>query len=184
MRYVSIVLLTVFTGLACDYNITAPSPSISVNNTNINNNTNTVDLPPITSPTVPPSNGSPSAPDVMLPIPVGSEGIAKAVADANPTLISKSCQATDGVNAWKFIDLLVGTLRVQDVRWGYVCKDSSCSAFSQDTVGYRATSDEIGTWVIDVIGNHCGLSATPVLNPNFTWNVVGFESSRPWKAIR
>jgi hypothetical protein len=182
----ALALLALLSVSACDYNLTFPSSPTTVTSTNTNTVTNTTtvdihDLVPLPSSTPSTPGGGNSTPDVTLPIPGGAEAIARSLAEANPVLLQKSCQATDGADAWRLLDLLVGGLRVQDARWGYVCKDAACAAMSQDTVGYRATSTNVGTWVVDVIGNHCGL---PALTPTFTWNVVGFEANRTWKSSR
>ena len=172
-----LIIFSILTFTACDFTITLPSSS------NVNTNTNTVNIHDLVNfvPTFPPTGGgtptNPGGPDVPLPIPSSAESIARAVASANAGLIASSCQATNGPSAWAFMDLEVNTLKASDARWGYVSRNS-CSTPSQDSIGYRATSDNTGLWAVDIIGGHCGG------NPVFTWNVVGFDANAVWCAVR
>jgi hypothetical protein len=99
------------------------------------------------------------------------------VAAANPTLLANSCQDTHGESAWQFLDLVIRTLRAQDQRWGYLCKDASCVTFGADIVAYRATSSTTGIWIVDVIQNHCPGPGDTV---SARWGVLPFETERRW----
>lgn len=162
---------------ACEYNL--PGPTITVTNTNTNTNTvdihDVVNFVPVPNPSAPvpaPGGGS----EVPLPLPTNAQAIAQGVATANPTLITNSCQATLGSAAWQFMDLVVKTLAVSDPRWGYLVKTNGQA--SQDVIAYRATSDTVGAWGVDVIIGHCGA------NPTFGWLVLGFDPNATWSASR
>lgn len=180
MKFTSL-LLTVVLVSACKF----PAGPTIINNIS-NTNTNIIDLhdlinfSPAANPTtpvpVPPPVGGTEVP---LPLPAGAQAIAQQYATANPSLIAQSCQAVYGEPAWRFMDGLVGTLKASDPRWGYMVKTSG--QVSADVIAYRATSDNIGSWGIDVIQNLCPTSGS---SSSFTWNVLGFDSNAQWTATR
>jgi hypothetical protein len=186
VKQVILVTITILTCASCDYVFNITGPTSTVNSTNTNTNTNTVDFDlhdlvnfnPVFGGgggTTPPGNVSPEVP---LPIPAGAQATAQGVANNNPFLIANSCQDTQGQSAWVFMDLVVSTLRQFDTRWGYICKRNVCSDISRDVIGYRATSDNVGAWGVDIIAGHCGP------NPTFSWNVIGFDPDQQWQANR
>jgi hypothetical protein len=161
---------------ACEYNFNMGAPS----STNTNTNTVNIDIHdlvnfvPVANPTLPVPG--PNGPETPAPLPTNAEAIARSVATANATAIAQSCQATFGASAWAFMDAVVTALRASDTRWGYVVKTGG--QVSQDVIGYRATSDNIGAWGIDIIVGHCGAS------PSFGWQVLGFDTNLQWAATR
>jgi len=181
----AIAVLGMLAAAACDFNVTITGPTST--NTNSNSNSNTVDFdlhdlvnfnPVFPVPGTPVPNPPNGTPEVPLTIPTNAQGIAQGVATANPQQIAQSCQATHGAAAWAFLDTVVKTLQAGDARWGYVGRSGSCAEIRQDVIGYRATSDNLGTWGVDIIVNHCGAS------PAFGWNVLGFDSNGRWCASR
>ena len=153
-----------FTG--CDINITGPT----IDNTNTNTNTNNIDVhdigafQPSGSPTTPVPNPT-GGTEVPLNIPSNAQSIATQYASSHPI----KC------DDWSFIDGLVTTLKASDARWGYLVKTTG--SISHDVIAYRATSDNIGAWGVDVIIDYCGHSS-------FGWNVIGFDSVALWSASR
>jgi hypothetical protein len=160
---------------SCEYNL---GPTVI--NTNTNTNTNTLDIhdlinfAPVPNPTtpVPSPNGGTETP---LPLPTTAQATAQAYATANPTLLTKSCQAIYGESAWQFMDGLIIALKKEDARWGYMVKTTG--VVSADVIAYRATSDNIGAWGVDVIVDLCGA-------PHFSWNVLGFDPNATWSGTR
>ena len=162
------------------FNLTPQSPtvpgSVNVTNTNTNTATNTdktgSDTGPVSTDT--PASG-------VIPLPAYGESVVRSVASSNSTLLANSCQDKFGESAWAFLDLAVRTLQMQDSRWGYLCKDATCSNIAKDIVAYRASNGNNGIWIVDVIGNHCP-------GPNdvvtVTWQTLPFETTRPWIGIR
>ena len=190
MRCWLLVFVWIFAG--CDYEIITPTPVINVNststNTNTNTNTNTTNTTVDTSDTeptpAPPGTTPPPSPGGVLPLPAYGEAVTLQLGAANPQAVQKSCQTTDGAQAWAFMDLLITGLRAAqgDSRWGYLCKDASCSTFGRDVVAYKAGATDLGIWIVDVLGNHCpgpGDSPTQV-----RWGVLPFETVRRWSATR
>lgn len=171
------MLTTLTLGSSCEYNL---GPTVI----NTNTNTNTVDIhdivnfAPVPNPTAPvPSPGGGT--ETPLPLPVTAQATAQAYAGANPTLLAQSCQAVYGEAAWKFMDGLIKTLAIQDARWGYMVKTTG--QVSADVIAYRATSDNIGSWGVDVIQNLCPQSGSTSL---FSWAVLGFDPAAQWSATR
>ena len=156
-------------------------PTVTVTNTNTN--TSTSDR----SDTVPPassSSGTGGTGDTTTPLPLPDygESVTRATATANPGLLANSCQDVNGDRAWEFLDLVISTLRARDQRWGYLCKDASCSTFGRDVITYRATAADTGIWIVDVIGNQCpGPTDKPA---EVRWGVLPFETLRRWSATR
>jgi len=167
---------------ACEQTFNLPSPTapgdINITSNNTNNNTNTIDKTGSdTGPTPNQSN-----PDVsVIPLPAYGESVLRSVAQSNSTLLANSCQTKYGESAWAFLDLAIRSLRARDDRWGYLCKDESCSKKSADIVAYRASSGDTGIWIVDVIGNHC---PDPSDTVTATWQVLPFETIRKWSATR
>jgi len=181
--------------VACDLQITNPAPVVAagptapsgattITNTNTNTSTNNndrSDTAPV--PTTPGTPGDGTGTQA-LPLPSYGETVTRAVAASNPDLLRNSCQDTSGESAWGFLDTVIRNLRAQasDLRWGYLCKDASCSVFARDIVAYRATANETGIWIVDVIGGHCpGPTDGP---PAVRWGVLPFETVRKWSASR
>lgn len=170
-----LLLLLIFVA-GCDYNL---GPTVNV--TNINTNTNTIDLhdlinfAPVPNPTAPVPNPTTGGMDTPLQLPANAEGIARGFALANPTLLQKECQAIYGESAWQFMDSLISTLKATDPRWGYMVKTTG--QISQDVIAYRATSDDIGSWGVDVIVDHCG-------SASFAWQNLGFDPNAKWSGTR
>jgi len=153
------------------------TPAITITNTNTNTNNDRADTTPA-APDGAPSGGTGAA----LPLPTYGESVTRGVAAQNPALLANSCQETTGETAWQFLDLVVRTLRAQDQRWGYLCKDANCLTFGRDVITYRATAEETGIWIVDVIGNHCPGPTDPA--PAVRWGVLPFETVRRWSASR
>ena len=184
MPYVMLLIALLATG--CDLHITNPAPVIAptapgaVTVTNTNTNTVTIDR---SDTEATPTSGSPSAPTTgALPLPAYGEGVARDYAATHANQIAHSCQITDGDAAWAFLDGLIATLQNRDARWGYLCKDASCSALGRDVVAYKASSGDTGIWIVDVLGNHCpGPTDSPT---QVRWGVLPFETVRRWSARR
>ena len=176
-KYIVLIPLVLLVG--CDYNL---GPTINNNNTNTNTNSNNndfhdlINFAPAVNPAapVPTPNGGTETP---LPLPLNAEQIATNYATANPTLVATSCPDTAGEAGWKFMDGLVGVLKASDARWGYMVK-ANTGMISRDVIGYRATSDDIGSWGVDVIVDLCGTS------PKFAWQVLGFDANAKWSGTR
>jgi hypothetical protein len=176
---------------ACEFRITDPTPvvtppassppSISISNTNTNTSTNNNDRSDTDPGPVPPAGGGGS--DAPVPLPTYGEAVTRDVADRNPALLANSCEITSGASAWAFLDLVVRSLREArgDSRWGYLCKDASCSKVGADVVAYRASTGDVGIWIVDVIGNHCPGPADTVA---VRWGVLPFETVRRWIGVR
>lgn len=180
----AIALLACLTLTACDIRLDlADSPASptgpTITNTNTNTSTNNNDRSD-TTPTATPAPSSPTG-DAALPLPSYGEAVTRDVAAANPALLANSCQEKTGESAWQFLDLLVGTLRARDSRWGYLCKDANCLTFGRDVITYKATAADTGIWIVDVIGNHCPL---PNEVATIRWGVLPFETARRWSASR
>jgi len=188
MRKLLAAILCVGVCAACDIRLdtagtpTAPTPAggVTITNTNTNTSVNNNDRSDTT-----PTPSTPSTPGdgtSALPLPTYGEGVVRGVADANPGLLANSCQDTAGDPAWGFLDLVIRTLRAQDQRWGYLCKDAACLTFGRDVITYRATAAETGIWIVDVIGNHCpGPNDSPAM---VRYGVLPFETVRRWSATR
>ena len=161
----------------------SPTSPGSVTVTNTNTNTTTVDRSD-TEPTPAPTGGSgtPTPTSGALPLPTYGEGVAREFAASHAHDVLHSCQITDGEAAWTFLDQLIDVLQARDARWGYLCKDASCSKVAADIVAYKASSGDTGIWIVDVLGNHCpnaGESPTQV-----RWGVLPFETVRRWSSMR
>ena len=171
---------------ACDIRLDmagAPTSSPTgptITNTNTNTSTNNNDRAD-TQPTTTPASGGTTSNGAALPLPSYGESVTRDVAAQNPTLLANSCQDTTGESAWAFLDLLIRTLRAQDQRWGYLCKDANCLTFGRDVITYKATADETGIWIVDVIGNHCPLTGE---RATIRYGVLPFETQRRWSATR
>lgn len=182
---VALTAVVLFVIVACDIRFTMPS----ITNTNTNDIKVSVDshdvtnfnpqfpLPgtPIANPVVPGGTETP------LPIPADAQAIATAAAATKQYELSRSCQDRDGALAWAFMDAIVAALAARDPRWGYFCKAGDCNNISKDVIAYRATTDTIGAWGVDIIGSHC---AVPPDRSTFTWHVIGFDPVAAWKATR
>jgi hypothetical protein len=185
MRLILLVASCLLAG--CDLDVypaatpIAPTAPGAVTVTNTNTNTVTIDRSD-TEPTTP-TSGSPSAPTTgALPLPAYGEGVARDYAATHASQVLHSCQLTDGDAAWAFLDGLIATLQNRDARWGYLCKDASCSALGRDVVTYKASAGDTGIWIVDVLGNHCpGPSDSPT---QVRWGVLPFETVRRWSAHR
>ena len=158
---------------ACDINITGPT----IENTNTNTNTNNIDVHDIGAFT--PSN-NPSAPvgtptggsEVPLNIPANAHAIAEAVPQ---TYLSNPVKTNTVLLLGLIFDSVVLALKNSDPRWGYLIKSSG--QVSHDVIAYRATSDNIGAWGVNIIIDYCGTS-------KFGWNVIGFDAAAQWSATR
>jgi len=169
---------------ACEqnFNLSPAAPTSGPGNITITNtNTNTANTDSTGTDTGP----TPTSPDTnngsgVIPLPAYGEAVTKNVALSNATLLANSCQEKFGEIAWAFLDKVVQELRFHagDQRWGYLCKDASCSKTARDVVAYRASSGNTGIWIVDVIGNHCPGPNDPA--PAFRWGVLPFETVRPW----
>ena len=185
----TLILLLAFTSLGCDIQLTMPTPVVTTptapgNVTVMNTTTVTVDRSDTETPAPSPSGGGGTpAPQVgALPLPTYGEAETRAYAAAHPSQVTHSCQLTDGEAAWAFLDGLIGVLSQRDARWGYLCKDATCTQQARDVVAYRASSGDTGIWIVDVLGNHCpaaGDSPTQV-----RWGVLPFETLRRWVGHR
>lgn len=177
MKKLLLLILLVFL-FACDYNL---GPTVNVTNTNTNTNTNTIDLhdlinfAPVPNPTAPVPNPTTGGTDTPLQLPNNAQGIAQGFALANGALLQKECQAIYGETAWQFMDSLISTLKATDPRWGYMVKTNG--QISQDVIAYRATADDIGSWGVDVIVDHCG-------SASFAWQNLGFDPNAKWSGTR
>jgi hypothetical protein len=182
-----IVVICAISVSACEQTFNLSSPTVpsspgttNITNTNTNTNTN-IDSTgsdtgsPTANPTTP-SDGN----NGVIPIPGYGETVTRLVAESNRTLLANSCQDKFGEIAWAFLDKVVQELRFHagDPRWGYLCKDASCTKTARDVVAYRASSGNLGIWIVDVIGNHCPGPTDPA--PAFRWGVLPFETVRPW----
>ena len=100
------------------------------------------------------------------------------MARAYPNDLRNSCVADGGNNTWLF--RLVQRLRQEDTRWGLNWKRARVGDMSQDVVTYNYGSDAdegtYNTYVVDVIGGHCGSNPTP------SWNdvTVMFSTGGRW----
>ena len=196
MRGLLIVLLAVVLA-GCELTITQPAPvvaaptgtptsapiTISNVNTNTNTNTDTSDRSDTETPTPGAPGETPTLPGAVIPLPAYGEEVTRSVSAAHPTLILNSCEGQTGASAWQFLDLVIDTLQARDPRWGYLCKDASCSRVAADIVAYRASTGNTGIWIVDVIGNHCPGAGTGDV-PEVRWGVLKFETARPWTGQR
>lgn len=172
---------------ACsDTRLTVTGPTVTNNNTNTNTLNNDSHDVITFSPTFPIPGSSTTNPttgetETPLPVPLGSQAQAAQIASTLTAEILKSCQATDGAEAWKFLDTLVAGMRMSDPRWGYFCKRNNCADISGDVIAYRATNDNSGAWAIDVINAHC---PGPTDKPAFQWLNLGYDAAALWKQNR
>jgi len=180
-----IIAVALATGCEQTINITPTAPSgpgnTTISNTNTNTNTATNNQDRTGSDTGPSTPNTPPDGGGVIPLPSYGESTVRAVAASNSTLLANSCQTTHGESAWAFLDLAIRTLQTQDNRWGYLCKDGTCNNIAKDIVAYRASSGNNGIWIVDVIGNHCPAPSDVV---TVTWQVLPFETTRPWIGIR
>lgn len=175
-RYFLIIPVFLAFGFSgCDYNL---GPTIINTNTNTNTNNNDihdlVNFAPVPNPTAPVTNPG-GGTETPLQLPASAQTTAQTYATANTSLIARSCVAVYGESGWQFLDGLVKTLASSDPRWGYMVKPDG--KISGDVIAYRATSDNIGAWGVDVIVDYCG-------NPHFNWNVIGFDPNAQWSGTR
>lgn len=176
MKKLILLIVVILVVSGCDIVITGPT----IDNVNTNTNTNTIDIHDVgsfqptnnpSSPVASPTGGT----EVPVNIPSNSRTLAEQYAANNSVALLKSCQTTNGESAWVFMDGLLLVLKNSDARWGYLIKADGTT--SKDVIAYRATSDNIGAWGVDVIIDHCG-------SPKFGWNVIGFDASAVWSASR
>lgn len=153
----------VVVGNACG--LTATSAEVAV----------TVAQPP------PGGNRTPNPPGPTPPnyLPLPNRGaVVDEMARLYPNELRNSCVEQGGNNTWLF--RLVQRLRQEDTRWGLNWKRARVGDMSQDVVTYNYGSDAdegtFNTYVIDVIGGHCGGSPSP------TWNnvTVMFSTGARW----
>ena len=113
-----------------------------------------------------PNPPAPSPPN-YLPLP-NRAAVVDEMARQYPNELRSSCRDSGGNNTWLF--RLVQRLRQEDTRWGLNWKRANVGDMSQDVVTYNygPESDEgtYMTYVVDVIGGHCGS------NPGPSWNNV------------
>lgn len=105
------------------------------------------------------------APGQILPLP-NMSSIVDEVARNYPGDLRNSCREQGGNNVWLF--RLVQRLRQIDTRWGLNWKRANVGDMSQDVVDYHygAGPDEgsYDTYVVDVIGGHCGSNPGPAFH--------------------
>ena len=185
-KLITLIPIIALVGCEQTFNLGTPSPTgptnITNTNTNTNNNNNTTDRSDTgNDDNDNDDNDTPST--GVIPLPAYGEAVTRLVAQNNTTLLANSCQDKFGETAWQFLDKLVKELRFHagDQRWGYLCKDSSCTRTARDVVAYRAGSSNTGIWIVDVIGNHCPGPNDPA--PAFRWGVLPFETIRPWSEV-
>jgi len=191
-------LIVALLSAGCEIDIVNPTPvvqaappsgssgsggGITITNTNSTNSTNNNDRSDRAQiPATTPQAGSGTT-NGVLPLPSYGEHVTRDIAGQNPSLLANSCQEHTGESAWQFLDLVIRTLRSQDQRWGYLCKDASCVVFARDIVAYRASSGDTGIWIVDVIGNHCpGPNTGDVATVR--WGILPFELERRWAGSR
>jgi hypothetical protein len=183
-----LILLAACLVAACDLDVypaaTPISPgAITITNTttNTNTNTNTVDRSD-TDPVATPAPSSSSGGGGALPLPTYGEGVTREYAAVHLDQVTHSCQLVDGDAAWAFLDGLISLLQARDARWGYLCKDASCTTLGRDVITYKASAGDVGIWIVDVLGNHCpGPNDSPT---QVRWGVLPFETLRRWAAAR
>lgn len=128
----------------------------------------------------PPPGSGPRTPNPppgqILPLP-DMRHVVAAVAAAYPNDLRNSCVEHGGNNVWLF--RLVEVLRRHDTRWGLNWKRARVGDMSQDVVDYNYSADPdegtYNTYVVDVIGGHCGP------NPTWAWidqTVLGTTGAR------
>lgn len=123
-----------------------------------------------------PNPPGPTPPN-YLPLPDRS-AVVDEMARLYPNDLRNSCVDQGGNNTWLF--RLVQRLRQEDTRWGLNWKRARVGDMSQDVVTYNYGSDAdegtYNTYVIDVIGGHCGSSPSP------SWNnvTVMFSTGARW----
>jgi hypothetical protein len=116
------------------------------------------------------------APSGSAPLPLPDmSSVVEALAAERPDLLAASCVDAGGNN--EFLFELVRRLRRIDTRWGLNWKRARIGDMSQDVVDYYwgtpgPIEDGFDTYVVDVIGGHCG----PDPRPAFT-DVTDFGST-------
>lgn len=124
-----------------------------------------------------PNPNGPTPPN-YLPLPNRGAVVAE-MARQYPNEFRNSCVEHGGNNT--FLYRLVQRLRQEDTRWGLNWKRARVGDMSQDVINYNYGSDAdegtYNTYVIDVIGAHCGNG-----NPTPTWNdvTVMFSTGARW----
>ena len=109
--------------------------------------------------------------------------IVRAVANAFPSSLARSCQEQGG--SWEFMDRSVDALRAKDGRYGYNAKRGNTNDPSLDVISYfYANGDNIQgdarVYIFDLIAGHCGPT------PSVIWNDVTditFESGTLGRTI-
>lgn len=108
-----------------------------------------------------PNPPGPTPPN-FLPLPNRS-AVVDELARLYPNEFRNSCVESGGNNAFLF--RLVQRLRQEDTRWGLNWKRARVGDMSQDVVNYNYGSDAdegtYNTYVVDVIGGHCGGNPSP-----------------------
>ncbi len=124
----------------------------------------------------PPIDAALDAPMPPAPLPLPDmRSVVDALAAERPDLLAASCVDMGGNN--DFLFELVRRLRRIDTRWGLNWKRARIGDMSQDVVDYYwgtpgPIEDGFDTYVVDVIGGHCG----PDPRPAFT-DVTDFGST-------
>jgi hypothetical protein len=123
-----------------------------------------------------PNPPGPTPPN-YLPLP-NRYAVVQELARQYPNEFRNSCVEHGGNNT--FLYRLVQRLRQEDTRWGLNWKRARVGDMSQDVVNYNYGSDPdegtYNTYVVDVIGGHCGS------NPNPAWIdvTVMFSTGARW----
>jgi hypothetical protein len=112
----------------------------------------------------PPGPRTPNpAPGQQLPLPGYGASVIAQLAAERPDLMRASCRETGGNNRFLFEG--VRRLRTRDTRWGLNWKRGNRGDMSQDIVNYNYGSgpdeDTQSTYIVDVIGGHCGPNPGP-----------------------
>jgi len=81
-----------------------------------------------------------------------------------------------------YLDAAVLALRQLDTRWGYQCRDVSCTTVSNDRIAYHATAGPDvrgaqGVHTVDIIASACE-------SPSPAWQPDGFSAQLLWTPQR
>ena len=110
--------------------------------------------------------------------------IVRAVANAFPVALARSCQPEGGT--WEFMDRAVDAWRAKDGRYGYNAKRGNTNDPSLDVISYYYAPDlnsfqaDPRVYIFDLIAGHCGPT------PSVIWNDVTditFESGTLGRTI-
>lgn len=93
----------------------------------------------------------------------------------HPEIFARACKS------WEFLNLVVETLRVNDVRWGYSCKLGDCKKPSRNMIAYYTgpgapPNGSSQALLVEIILGHCDSKISPGWQPLEDHQPVGWTT--------